>query len=120
MRQMLLAAGLVMALGSAAYAQSVGGTYKVDGTSPDGGRYTGTAEITPTSDTTCNIVWRTGSANEESSGICMRYENAFSAGYVLGDAVGLVIYEIKSDGTLDGIWTVAGQKGSGTEVLTPQ
>ena len=66
---------------------------------------------------TCNIVWNTG--GQTSTGICMRYANAFSAAYRLGDRVGLVIYEIKDDGSLVGSWTVAGEEGAGTETLTP-
>ena len=50
----------------------------------------------------------------------MRNGIAFAAGYVLKDKVGLVIYEIRDDGILDGIWTVADEDGSGTEVLIPQ
>jgi hypothetical protein len=39
---------------------------------------------------------------------------------VLGNDIGLVIYEILGDGTLDGIWTVADRPGVGTEVLVPR
>ena len=53
-------------------------------------------------------------------GICMRNGPAFTAAYVMGNAIGLVIYEILPDGTLDGLWTVAGQRGNGTEGLTPR
>ena len=42
------------------------------------------------------------------------------AGYVLDDAVGLVVYEVKGDGSLEGAWTISGKDGSGTEKLTPQ
>ena len=38
----------------------------------------------------------------------------------MGDKVGLVIYKIMSDGTLNGLWTVADTPGNGTEVLTPK
>jgi hypothetical protein len=38
---------------------------------------------------------------------------------VLGDAIGLVVYKVRADGSLDGLWTIAGKEGSGTEVLTP-
>jgi hypothetical protein len=49
----------------------------------------------------------------------MRRSNVFTAAYKLGSAVGLVIYEVKDNGVLDGIWTVAGERGAGTDVLTP-
>jgi hypothetical protein len=38
----------------------------------------------------------------------------------MGDVVGLVIYELQDDGTLEGLWTVADQEGVGTETLTPR
>ncbi len=100
-----------------AAAQDVAGRYLVAGTNLDGSPYGGEAEITLTSDVTCEIVWTTG--NTTSSGICMRSSNAFAAGYELNGAVGLVIYRIEPDGTLHGTWTVAGLNAVGTEVLTP-
>jgi hypothetical protein len=30
-----------------------------------------------------------------------------------------VVYQMKPDGTLEGLWTIADQGGVGTEVLTP-
>jgi hypothetical protein len=102
---------------TSASAQNLGGRYQVIGKNHNGSAYSGTAEITLTSNTTCNIVWKTGSTT--SQGICMRNGVAFSAGYSMGNAVGLVIYEIKPDGSLDGIWTIAGQPGIGAERLVP-
>lgn len=108
----LLAAGLVMP----AYAQSVeAGTYEVRGTNLDGSKYEGTARIKLTSETTCSIEWKTGDTS--SRGICMLYDNAFAASYKLGDSVGLVIYEVKGNGVLEGVWTISGEDGSGTETL---
>lgn len=95
----------------------VGGTYRVQGSNPKGSAYQGTATITVTSANTCRIVWKTGPTTSE--GICMRNQNAFSAGYVLQGDVGLVIYEINDDGSMDGLWTVADQPGVGTEKLVP-
>ena len=31
--------------------------------------------------------------------------------YTLGDSIGPVVYQIKPDGTLEGLWTIADQKG---------
>lgn len=100
-----------------ASAQSIGGTYTVEGTNFDGSPYSGTAEIVLTSETTCVIQWITGGTT--SQGICMRNDDAFSAGYVLGDAIGLVVYKVNPDGSMHGLWTIAGKDGNGTEVLTP-
>lgn len=109
----------LMALAGPASAQSIGGSYRIDGTNFDGSRYGGTARIVITSNTTCEIFWDTGGGST-AEGICMRNGPAFTAAYVMGNAIGLVIYEILPDGTLDGLWTVAGQRGNGTEVLTPR
>jgi hypothetical protein len=113
----LATAAVAACLVTPASAQNVGGRYQVIGKNFNGSPYSGTAEITVTSKNTCRIVWLTG--NTTSSGICMRNANAFSAGYVLNGKVGLVIYELKGDGTLDGLWTIADQTGVGAERLVP-
>ncbi len=116
MRKIILAM-CVAGLAFPAMAQSIGGSYTVAGKNLDGSDYTGDAEITLTSETTCEIVWETGSTT--STGICSRNDDAFAAAYVLGDAVGLVIYKVQDDGTLEGLWTIAGKEGTGSEVLSP-
>lgn len=100
----------------AAAAQTVGGQYNVQGTNPDGSSYSGTAEITPSSNSTCRMSWNTGST---SKGVCMLANKAFAASYRMGNSFGLVVYELQPDGILKGVWTVADQNGAGTEVLTP-
>lgn len=102
---------------SAVFAQDLTGNYLVNGTNFDGSTYEGEAMITATSEVTCEIVWNTGDTT--SSGICMRDGNAFTAAYALGDKIGLVIYTILDDGTLEGTWTIAGVNSVGTETLTP-
>ena len=113
----LATAAVAACFATPASAQNVGGRYQVIGKNFNGSPYSGTAEITVTSRNTCRIVWVTGSTT--SSGICMRNANAFSAGYVLNGKVGLVIYELKGDGSLDGLWTIADQTGVGAERLVP-
>lgn len=103
---------------SASAQESVGGRYTVSGTNMNGSQYSGTAEITITSRNTCRISWETGGST--SSGICMRNGTAFAAAYELGGKIGLVIYEINRDGSLDGLWTIADQEGVGTERLVPR
>ena len=117
MRKILLAFVLAAAMAEQAAAQSIGGTYTVSGTNFDGSPYEGEARITLTSKTTCVIEWQTGEST--SQGICMRNDDAFSAGYLLNGDIGLVVYKVMNDGSLHGLWTIAGQEGSGTEVLTP-
>jgi hypothetical protein len=49
----------------------------------------------------------------------MRHGDTLAAAYVMSGAIGLIVYQIKPDGVLDGVWTIADQAGSGTDVLTP-
>ena len=116
MHALIATSALFLCAGLAA-AQDIGGRYLVAGTNLDGSPYRGEAEISLTSQFTCDIVWVTGGTT--STGICMRHGNAFTAGYELNGKVGLVIYLIEADGTLNGTWTVAGLNAVGTEVLTP-
>lgn len=117
MKTIIAAAVLSLSAVAAGSAQDVGGTYHVNGTNFDGSTYKGTATIEVTTSTTCRIHWDTGSTSD---GICMRNQNALAAGYAFSNGkIGLVVYEIMADGTLDGVWTVADQDGAGTEVLTP-
>lgn len=118
MRKLTLSYALLLLAMAPAAAQSIGGTYTVAGTNFDGSKYSGEATITLTSDTTCTIHWETGGST--SDGICMRNDNAFSAGYAMGKEIGLVVYKVEKDGSLHGLWTIAGQNGNGTEVLTPK
>lgn len=117
MNTLLLGTVLMLAAGGVA-AQDIGGHYRVKGTNLDGSIYEGDAQITLTSEFTCEIIWETGGST--SNGICMRDGNAFTAGYELDGKVGLVIYMVQPDGTLDGTWTVAGVNAIGTEILTPE
>ena len=107
----------LIALASSASAQTISGRYQVTGKNFNGTNYSGTAEIVATANNTCRISWVTGATT--SRGICMRNGNSFAAGYNMGGTVGLVIYEIKPDGSLDGLWTIADQPGMGTERLVP-
>ena len=109
-----LAAAPVSAL---AQSGSVSGIYTVEGRNFDGSRYRGTAEISVTSRNTCRIVWNVGSVSE---GICMRNGTVFAASYGQGGTTGLVIYEIRPDGRMEGLWTMADRDGVGTETLIPQ
>jgi hypothetical protein len=107
----------LLVLGGSAQAQDVVGRYRVQGTNFDGSIYAGEAVITPTSDVTCEITWDT--EGTISKGICMRDGITFTAAYELEGKIGLVIYLILDDGSLEGSWTIAGVDAVGTEVLTP-
>jgi hypothetical protein len=115
MRTIFLGLMLAAGLATTAFAQMIAGRYEVNGTNPNGSAYSGTADITQTSETTCRIAWHVGS---EWRGICMLSGNAFAAAYNSGDTFGLLIYQRAADGTLSGAWTVGAGAG-GTETLTP-
>ena len=118
MKKLLATALFATVLAAPAAAQSIGGVYDVVGTNFNGSQYSGTAEIVLTSQTTCVIRWVTGGSTSE--GICMRNNDAFAAAYKLGNDVGLVVYKVNPDGSMQGLWTIAGQEGNGTEILTPK
>src|SRR6476661_1530827 len=115
MRTLIAALAIAALTTTAASGQSVGGRYNAEGTNFDGSPYSGTATITRSSNTTCRIDWKTGGTS--SSGFCMLSNGALAAAYKLGNSVGLVLYELRPDGTLKGIWTIADKSGAGTEVL---
>ena len=117
MRTLIAALAIAALSSTAATGQSIGGRYNAEGTNRDGSSYSGTATITRSSNTTCRIEWKTGGSS--SSGFCMLSNGSLAAAYKLGNSVGLVLYELKSDGSLNGVWTIADQSGAGTEVLTP-
>jgi hypothetical protein len=109
------ALAVALSAGSA-QAQDIGGSYTVEGANHNGSTYEGTAEITLTSDTTCVIQWKTPNVSD---GICSRNGDSFAAAYVMDNVFGLVIYKVLPDGSLNGLWTIAGEGGTGTEILTP-
>jgi hypothetical protein len=49
--------------------------------------------------------------------MCMPNGNALAALYVIEDVVGLEIYLVQDDSTLNSVWTLAGQRSQGTDVL---
>jgi len=118
MRRFLLVALFATVAAPALAAGFHEGSYAVQGTNLDGSPYSGTAVVKLLSDTTCEIDWTTGSTS--SVGLCMMMDGVVSAAYRQGDGVGVTMYHITDDGSLEGAWTIAGQNGSGTEKLTPQ
>jgi hypothetical protein len=118
MKSLAIAAAVLFTVALPAAAQSLDGRYQVQGKNFDGTAYTGTAEIVSASKTPCHIVWHT--AGDITKGICMRNGSTFAASYHSGKSIGLVIYDIKPDGSMDGRWTLEDTDGVGSESLTPQ
>lgn len=88
--------------------------YWVEGTNLDGSSYSAQLKSRWPAETV--IEWET--AGVKSTGVCMLNGDAFATAYVLNDAMGLIVYQVKGDGILNGAWTITGKDGSGTEVLT--
>lgn len=91
-------------------------TYNATGTNPDGSAYKGAVSIDILSSTTFGIKWTIGGSTYEGFG--MRRNDALAATYMIDGVPGLVIYQVQGNG-LDGLWSVKGKDGSGTEHLTP-
>lgn len=85
------------------------GEYNTVGTNPDGKQYKGTVTIAPKGSGYV-FDWNNGS-----SGFGVERANNVSAG-VGGAKCAFVAYEIKSDGTLDGVWGGYGSEQTGTEI----
>ena len=92
--------------------------YDVAGTNPDGSKYAGTATIEVISDTSFTIHWDTGSPVLEGSGL--RTSDLVAATFMLENDPGLIIYKVDDSGVLNGLWSIRGRDGTGTERLTPQ
>jgi hypothetical protein len=93
-------------------------TYDEVGTNPDGSTYKGTATVDILSDTTFSIKWTIGSTVY--SGFGMRRDDNLAATYMVNGQPGLIIYKVGEGGVLNGLWSIRGQNGSGTDRLTPR
>jgi hypothetical protein len=94
---------------------SVTGTYQVAGTNPDGGKYSGVAEVEATGDTYV-ITWTVGSDKSVGRGVFL--ERTLAVGGVLGNG-GFVFAMSPKNGNLEGVWADM-QNGTklGAEVWT--
>jgi hypothetical protein len=113
------AAAILIAGVATASAQQLTGTYQVIGDNGNGTGYRGVAAISGTAGGNCAIRWQIPNT-PPTQGFCMRQGNVLSAAYRLGDSIGLVVYRLNDDGSLDGTWTIAGKEGVGKERLVPQ
>lgn len=119
-----LVASLTMLASTAGAAErDVSGTYDAVGKYPDGSPYTGIVEIRPARDNTCTITWQLGP--DFASGVCVRNGGILGASWVFNNKVAVIVFEIKDDGSMVGLWTIADDSSSGTagswpEVLTPK
>ena len=89
----------------------VEGNYNLTGKNPNGSSYKGTLAVTAQAGG-YTFVWSNGS-----SGFGIRQGDTLSVG-IGGPHCAFVAYEIKADGTLDGVWGGYGSDKTGTEKAT--
>ena len=95
----------------------VAGKYNITGTNPDGGAYRGTLEVIARGDV-YQFRWNAGSQYD---GVGVQNGNIVAAAYTTGTdgkGCGVVDYDIRGDGTLDGKWGYWGTNEAGTETAT--
>jgi hypothetical protein len=85
------------------------GSYSINGTNADGSEYTGSLDITDAGETV-QLRWEAGGTSL-GEGIVM--DNVLGTSYGTNDC-GVAVYRIQGN-TLDGVWTVYGAGGTGTE-----
>jgi hypothetical protein len=118
-RQLLCAVVILgTAVGANADPLKLAKSYADAGTNPDGSKYTGTAAINVISDTTFTIEWKIG--GDIYKGYGMRMNDTLAAMYTIDGKPGLVIYHVEDNGALRGLWTIRGENGNGSDILTPQ
>ena len=87
------------------------GEYNVTGKNPNGSSYHGTLSVASKAGG-YSFAW-----SNSSSGFGIKRGNTLSVG-IGGGRCAFVAYEIKPDGTLDGVWGGNGSEQTGTEVAT--
>jgi hypothetical protein len=115
-RMLSVFAFLAVATAANADTLTLSSHYSAAGTNPDGSKYTGTVAVQTLSNTTFAIQWTIGGALYKGFG--MRRNDALAATYTINGEPGLIIYKVDGN-ELDGLWSVRGENGSGSEHLTP-
>ena len=114
--RLLIVAVVVMWSVVTAFAADPLGTYDVQGTSPDGSKYSGTVTVTQTGQT-FKVIWLIGS--DKYTGTAIGDKDFLAISYVSGGDSGLALYGADG-GNWKGIWTYAGGTTMGTEIWKRQ
>jgi hypothetical protein len=113
---LLVSVAFAFALVSVASAD-VAGTYTGGGTNPGcAGSYDCDVVVTKTGDVYSVQWYFGGSLGYDGAGIMKN--GLFCVGFASQDGYGVVVYEVAADGSLIGVWTMAGSDELGTETLT--
>ena len=96
-------------------AAGVEGEYTGYGTTPHGGSYQCDVTVTRTGDAYGVMWYFDGKPAYEGAGILKG--NTLVVGYAAPQGYGVVVYEVKADGSLEGTWAAKGSSTVGTESL---
>lgn len=109
------------------------GSYRVEGTNPDGGgAYSGVVTVTRTGQT-YSVVWDVQGTRFVGTGLgavihagkflmgpADTKDIAISVGYSSAESFGMAMYFLKDDGRWEGVWTYGGSDKVGTEIWYPR
>jgi len=98
----------------AAAGPNIAGKYSITGSNPNGGNYKGTLEVIAHGDV-YQFRWNAGTQYD---GVGVQNGNIVAVAYTTGSngqGCGVVDYDIKDDGALDGKWGYWGTNEAGTE-----
>ncbi|MFI0849308.1 hypothetical protein [Mesorhizobium sp. IMUNJ 23232] len=114
LRRGLLIAFTAVGCGNA-IAADITGHYRMEGVDTKGNSYSGSADISMSSESNCRIKFSDGFG-----GICLVSGDQLAVAYDVHGKLGLSLYEIGSDGSLDGTFIDDYHGGGvGREKLTP-
>ncbi len=102
---------------TAAPAPNIAGKYNITGSNPNGGNYKGTLEVIAHGDV-YQFRWNAG---VQYDGVGIQNGDIVAVAYTTGSngqGCGVVDYDIKEDGALDGKWGYWGTNEAGTESAT--
>jgi hypothetical protein len=106
---------LTCALAAAAAADVVG-EYAGEGVNPGGGEsYTCEVQVTQTGEVYAVKWFFNGQLGYE--GVGLMKGGLFCVGYASSGGYGVVVYDVRADGALEGVWTAPGFDDVGTETL---
>jgi hypothetical protein len=115
MRALAIAAALLWSVATAFAADPVG-SYDVEGTNPDGSKYTGSVTVSRTGQT-YRVIWRIG--NTRYNGTAIGDKDFLAISYQSGSQSGLALYGADGD-DWKGIWTYSGGTSVGAELWSRQ
>jgi len=114
--RVLLALLPLVVCASLALAADVAGTYAGSGANPGGGgAYDCDVTIAKNGDV-YDVQWYIGGGLAY-EGVGIMKNGLLCVGFASGNSYGVVVYEQKADGTLEGVWTGPGASDLGTETL---